>query len=377
LLGLLLPVLGIECGLRVFGPALAQYGYVGLDARRNLSYFELHPVLGGFHVPNSTTWQWTMEYVTRVDINAHGLREREIEYQKPPGLWRILVLGDSFVEAAEVMAEDSMPRRLEAALNEGVGPPVQVINAGVVGYGTAQEYLLLQQEGVRYQPDVVVLVFFSGNDVTDNGWSLDFPYLRPIKPYFEVDGSGQLRQRPFTLPDLSATQPGPLRRWLRRESLLFGKLDGDELGKVTRNADYIRAIVAPYAAAPSPEVDASWQVTEALIRAVRDQTEASGARFVLVNVPAPWEIDPPFWERMRTYFGLPADGWDVDQPNRRLAEIVARQGFTYLDLRPDLRAAVAAGQRPGPYFQIDGHWTRAGHELAGRSIAQSGFVSAR
>ena len=372
LVGLLLPVLAVECGLKLVGPTLARYSYVGLDTKRNLSHFQIHPILGGFHIPNTTSWQWTVEYITRVDINSHGLREREIDYQKPPGLRRVLVLGDSFVEATEVAVEDAFPRRLEAHLTAAGGPPTQVINAGAVGYGTAQEYLLLKHEGVRYQPDVVVLVFFSGNDVADNSWQLDYPPLRRIKPYFELDPNGSLQPLPFTPPDLSASRIGPFRQWLRRESLLFNKLDPDELGKVPWEPAYIRSIVATYESGSSPEVEEAWRLTEALLDATRDEAEAAGARFVLVNIPAPWELDPPFWERMRAFFDLPAEGWDLDRPNRRLAEIAARQGLAYLDLRPTLQAGLANGERL--YYQIDGHWTNVGHDVAARSLVRSGLA---
>ena len=375
LVGLLLPVLAVECGLKLVGPTLSRYTYVGLDTKRNLSHFELHPILGGFHIPNTTSWQWTVEYVTRVDINSHGLREREIDYQKPPGLRRVLVLGDSFVEATEVAVEDAFPRRLEAHLAAAGGPPTQVINAGAVSYGTAQEYLLLKHEGLRYQPDLVVLLFFSGNDVADNSWKLDYPPIRAIKPYFEIDPNGTLRPLPFSPPDLSASRPGPLRLWLRRESLLFNKLDPDELGKVPWEPGYIRTIVAAYESDPSPELEEAWRVTEALLAATRDEAEAAGARFVLVNIPAPWELDPPFWDRMRWFFGLPPEGWDLDRPNRRLAEIAARGDIAYLDLRPTLQRAL--DDQPRLYHQIDGHWTAAGHDVAARTLVQSGLVSFR
>ena len=96
---------------------------------------------------------------------------------------------------------------------------------------------------------------------------------------------------------------------------------------------------------------------------------------MLVNVPAPWEIDRPFWDRMRWFFDLPAQGWDLDRPNRRLAEIAARRGIAYLDLRPALQSALA--DQPRLYYAIDGHWTAAGHELAARSLVRSGLVGVR
>lgn len=376
LIGLLLPILAVECGVRVFGPSLSRYSYVGFDMKRNLSHLDIHPIYGGFHIPSTTTWQWTAEYVTRVDINTRGLRERDIAYEKPPGVRRILVLGDSFVEATEVAVEESFSRRLEAHLLEGSGQPVQVINAGVVGYGTGQEYLLLRHEGVKYQPDLVVLLFFAGNDVSDNSWQLDYPLVRPIKPYFLIDASGALRPIPFLPPDLSAHRPGAFRQRLRRESLLFSKFDPDELGRVPSDPGYIRSILAPYASTVSPEVEEAWQVTEALLSATRDQAEAAGAQFVLVNVPAPWEVDPRFWEMMRWFFDLPPEGWELDRLNRRLGEIAARRNIAYVDLRPEfVRARI---DHPSPlYYPIDGHWTSAGHDFAARSLIQSGLVTGR
>jgi SGNH hydrolase-like domain, acetyltransferase AlgX len=379
LIGLLLPLLLVESGLRLAGPSLSRYTYVGLDTRRNLSYFMLHPIFGGFHLPNSTIWQWTAEYVTRVDINSLGLREREIGYDKPSGVRRILVLGDSFVEGAEVQAEETMARRLEALLEAdrraNGGPEVQVINAGVLGYSSAQEYLLLKHEGLRYHPDLVIQVVFTGNDVTENTYALDYPPLRQIRPYFQVDASGALHPLPLRLPPSPWGPPDSLRQRLRRESLLFSKLDPDELGRVPAEPGYIRTLVAAYADHSSADWEDAWQVTDALLTATRDEAEATGARFLLVNAPAPWEVDASYWDMMRWYLGLPSEGWNFEEPHRRLAEIVARRRMTFLDLRPAMRQSLADGQHP--YYHFDAHWTRTGHDVAARAILQSGLVSSR
>ena len=44
----------------------------------------------------------------------------------------------------------------------------EIINTGVVGWGNDQEYLFLIDEGLRYEPDIVLLAFYTGNDMTDN-----------------------------------------------------------------------------------------------------------------------------------------------------------------------------------------------------------------
>ena len=105
-----------------------------------------------------------------------------------------MLLGDSFVEAVQVKQSDGIAERLEAALNRvDAAGPVEVVNAGVAAYGTTQEYLLLDRMGEQLQPDLVVLLFFVGNDVMNNNYRLelwDGDLSLALKPYFDVDRSG-------------------------------------------------------------------------------------------------------------------------------------------------------------------------------------------
>ncbi|MFZ5802460.1 MAG: GDSL-type esterase/lipase family protein [Candidatus Omnitrophota bacterium] len=86
-------------------------------------------------------------------INSHGLRSPEIPYAKPPGEQRVLVLGDSVAFGFGVSDEQTFSRILQEQLGEGYA----VINAGVGGYNTYLEYEFLRAEGIRYDPDVVIL----------------------------------------------------------------------------------------------------------------------------------------------------------------------------------------------------------------------------
>ena len=87
---------------------------------------------------------------------------------KPAGTRRVVVLGDSHTDGYVDNAE-SFATVLEARLRERLGPSdvVEVLNAGVVGYSPAQEYLWYAVRGVALAPDVVVLVLYAGNDVSE------------------------------------------------------------------------------------------------------------------------------------------------------------------------------------------------------------------
>src|SRR6185503_1606942 len=114
-----------------------------------------------------------------------------------------VMLGDSFLEGVQVNQQDGLAERLEALLNLDSPPPgytaIDVINAGVAAYGTGQETLFYENEVYKYQPDLVVLMFYVGNDVKNNDYLLEIPGGKrelALKPYFDIDRDGELRLLP-------------------------------------------------------------------------------------------------------------------------------------------------------------------------------------
>ena len=79
------------------------------------------------------------------------------------------MLGDSFTFAEQVNQNETFTQRLEDRLNgDANGLQYRVLNAGSNGWATANELIFLAKEGVRFRPDVVVVAFYIGNDVSDN-----------------------------------------------------------------------------------------------------------------------------------------------------------------------------------------------------------------
>ena len=102
-------------------------------------------------------------------FNAQGFRDRERAVAKPPGGFRILVLGDSFVEAFQVPLDEAFPAVLEDRLRaRPAGKTTEVLAMGQSGFGTASELMRYLDFGAAYSPDVVLLAFYAGNDVRDN-----------------------------------------------------------------------------------------------------------------------------------------------------------------------------------------------------------------
>jgi hypothetical protein len=131
--------------------------------------------LGWRNIPDSTG----STYGNAVQINSHGLRDREYAWKKPPDVKRILVLGDSYVWGYGVAQNEIFTEVLEDSL-ASEPPKWEVINTGVSGWGTDQQYLYLLQEGFRYSPDLVVVAYFIGNDTHNCLSSKQYGISKPV-----------------------------------------------------------------------------------------------------------------------------------------------------------------------------------------------------
>jgi hypothetical protein len=196
LLNVLLAWLSICMVIALFelGLRLAGYGAIYDMYSKPWIFWQYDPVLGWSQQPGARAEYigprpWPVEFQTSVAINSSGLRGPELE-ALPPGGRRVLVLGDSMVAAFEVPWESTFTALLQDQLSASSGAPVQVVNAGVRGYGTDQSLLYYRERGRELQPDLVVF-FHSGNDLMDNTTLHEM--RRPLgKPAFALEGNGSI-----------------------------------------------------------------------------------------------------------------------------------------------------------------------------------------
>jgi lysophospholipase L1-like esterase len=139
-----------------------------------------NPDLSFAHAPNRSAFLMGVP----VSINSEGLRDREFSLEKPLGVYRVMMLGDSTTLGWGVRQEDTAAKLLEPKLNEALPPGfnhVEVINTGVGNYDTVQEVTYYETIGWKYHPDLVVLVFFINDPepvpVEKKGFLIDRSYL--------------------------------------------------------------------------------------------------------------------------------------------------------------------------------------------------------
>jgi lysophospholipase L1-like esterase len=191
------------CGLLEVAFRVAGYKAIYETYSRPEMFWRKDALLGWSHQPNSHgiyvgPRPFPVEFQGSVHINSLGIRGSEIS-ELPRDADRILVLGDSVVAGFEVDDDKTFETILARDLTVDLGRPVDVVNAGVRGYGTDQSLLYYRERGRSLHPDLVVFVA-SDNDLEDN--TTLHRARRPFgKPAFalKTDGSVELTGTP--VPD--------------------------------------------------------------------------------------------------------------------------------------------------------------------------------
>jgi len=305
---------------------------------RTTTLFERDDALGWSHRRGvSAEWEGA-----RVRINAKGLRGPELPYAKPPGVFRILWLGDS-VTFGDKIGEDGeiFPFLAEQFLESEGALEVETINAGVSGYSPWQELRYLRDEGLRYDPDLIV-VGFVPNDVTE---------LLELERF---GGSWEGWQLWYSR--------SPLRHALD-QSAVFNALSrgiaglrfGREVSAGARRKEVInvRALVDE---PDRPDVAAAWRKALDDVGAMHAVAQENGRRLLLAALPFAFQL-----ERAQP----------SDPPQERLRAFAEARGIPYLDLLPILRQD--AGRRGAPaseYFIDHVHLTPGGMRVVAAAIAR-------
>lgn len=350
------------------------------------NFWEPDPLTGSTLRPGMEGWQRD-EGRAYVKISKQGLRDREHPVAKPANTYRIAVLGDSYAEAMQVAQERAfwwlLPQRLQAC-GFAAGKQIETLNFGVSGYGTANELLVLRTRVWRYQPDMVLLAFFPGNDVRNNSRALE---TEKFWPFFSLkDGRLYLDTAFRDDPEFKEKQRIASQRALLQESRVYQLLRRVRAGNIAQH--FHNAPVAAALAAgeklTEPGLDEqvfhepadakwreAWAITDALVLAADEETRAHGARFVLTILSTPGTVYPN--PQMRARYAASLGVKSLFYPEERLQRLGNEHGFDVLALAPQMQRAadekhvfLHGFENTKPGF---GHWNEAGHALAAELIA--------
>jgi hypothetical protein len=305
--------------------------------------------------------KWMRDKITNNDgqtmvvhTDQFGFRNYQKTVSKPRNVMRILVLGDSYTEALNVADDNIFESLLEKKLSslQPMGKSIEVVSASSPGWGTDQEWVCLQNEAMKFEPDCVLLMACP-NDIRE-AW---------CKKLVAPDADGQIRSKPvkfshteiffwwlsnhscvfqFLQQRIFHTDYGTFGQLRSHYTFNFGKED-------TSNWDRPLFLRKAY-----PEVDSARALFDTLISSMQLFCDKRRIRFAVSLTPTLMEFNGIIGSDSSTRSGLVSD---------ELAAFCRYKGVDYIDLYDRFKAEsdpASCFMAPDAHFSTKGHRITAG-----------------
>jgi hypothetical protein len=297
--------------------------------------------------PNSN-----MKYVNVFHWNSSGYFDDDYDLKKPPGVHRIVMVGDSYVEAVQVPMSRSFHKLWEAALNNpshsGMRSRFEVIALGNSGTGQVKHFEVLRNEAMRYDPDTVVVTLFTSDFCRDD----------PELSTELILASGSIT---------------PAFRRLINHGYFALAFALRRANDIRRNRIATSPELLQWSAQEIPRIETAWSRTLERVRASRDFCRARGITFLLVYVGSELEVKYAL-DPVKTISQLKAMGgphqtisWDMSKSIKRVTRYCDEHDILFISL---LQPLIAAQRDTGRYVFGD-HYTMFGHEVAAHALASA------
>jgi hypothetical protein len=331
----------LEASLRWYGSSEASPGFQSL--------FMDDEQVGHRLRPNAHARYTTVEFSTDLKINAQGVRDDQDIGPKAPNERRVVILGDSLALSVQVPLGETFGKQLEARLNAaGGGDHWRVINGGVQGYSPVEEWLFYEHVAAAFQPDVVLIVTFVGNDA--------------VEAYDRESWIDAGHPPPVSTSDRALTR---LRRYTRSSMVLqYVRLRVDLLRSKFSTPAPERPLVS-YATDPPIEVTHGLEVTRRAVDLIAKRASAAGARTAIALMPARFQTDDDDYGRFVDIIRAAGGTFERNAASQRFAAALAPLGLPMIDLQP---ALAAQPDRSGLFFQRNIHLTPRGHDVVARTL---------
>jgi lysophospholipase L1-like esterase len=302
------------------------------------------PRLGWYHEPNASRTDELEGHAFKLGYNSHGFRLPEHNYKKTKGVYRIVILGDSFVDGSEVGDQETFTWHLQQSVDS-----LEVINLGVYGFSTAQQLICLERVGLKYNPDLAILVTMT-NDYTDN--LLNSSLFGP-RPRFVLKDDSLI----FEGTDHPAAQqvfrqinlPIPGRKFFHRHSYLYYFINHYIYQRLS--SQQIQALINQQKSAENEM--GQRELYYRLVERVKETCERAGADF--------WVV-----------FAYPKKYLQENHqsPSREIASELEKRGIKVLDLFHPLKKEEFSSEN-SLYYVEDFHWNPRGHQFVASVLKES------
>jgi SGNH hydrolase-like domain, acetyltransferase AlgX len=302
--------------------------------------------------------------------NALGFRQRRpLAVPKPARLRRIFLVGDSFVAGYRTDQDATLGHVLEAELARRERGDVEVMIAGAGHPGAARE--LVENHLLDMEPDAILVAITLGNDISQAWFEgrrlpatvLDGPLL-PADAFpaselallpVRIDRtlrSFRVYRRLALLLQRDVIQP-----WFHDHPRRVHLFDpGHSLGHF-------------YARRPLDLVEQSYAALFSEMDALAASCGARAVPLQFLVVPQRFQVDPDEWRATTFRLGLDPTAFDLERPNRFIADHCRAAGLRCLDLLPAMRSTCADAACYQPLGDM--HWNARGQARAALTVADA------
>ena len=276
-------------------------------------------------------------------LNAYGFKDQAFSQQKGSA-YRILGIGDSFAFGVVPYKHNYLTLIEEELRQQGLD--LEIYNMGIPGAGPKDYLSLLVHEGLDFDPDMVLVSFFVGNDFSDSRRRklYDYSYLASFFRYSA--NLGKTHQGRIFHPQAEYCDHCPA-------------FPPEEFLKIESKKSFLLV-------ENDPRFDRLFDNALHYLTRIRDLCQNRGIALVVLIIPDELQVNRQLRRELReSYYPNLAPGtWDSSLPNRRLAERLAALGIAHLDLYPPLSEATDRRL----YRERDTHWNIEGNRFVANIV---------
>ena len=324
-------------------------------------------------VPNTTCRSRYPEWDRTFTVNNLGFRDEPMTIEKPEGTFRILLVGDSFMEGESVNLDQTAAQTLERELTETMGESIEVVNMGVMSYSPIIYQRVIEDKGLPLDPDLVIVAV----DMSD--FQNDYSYAK------DLDESGNFRNILFqqkmgqphvVLPGVNAG----IKFWLRSHSVLYSEV-ADRTKQLIRKMRYIPEPTVfkindpasdPHFATRSEDNvhrEEMWHPFGNSLIAINKLMEKAKVPWIAVTYPYGHQVRGDEWSKGRLKNGFESARVYLMTAADLLVSFGKDNGFRVINLAPVFQKE-AEYQSNLLYYPMDGHFTPLGHKVFAEALKE-------
>jgi len=289
------------------------------------------------------------EYSVTIRTNSLGMRDdREINFEKQKGSYRILCVGDSFTFGQGVESKEAYPKLLESELRlKFPDKNIEVLNAGWIASNPKAQEKFIKNYGIKFKPDMIILGFFTGNDIVET-ISEGMPLAR--KSIFEASYITALSLRTGFIGLLRGLFDKHFPNLYEFLSLKIIKLSY-VLGYHRNTFDFMLKQAYP------EKIENGWYEVFQYLKNINELCKINNIGFILMAIPFPDQVLDVNLDKKLVR----------NKPQMLLKDFCKNENINYIDVMPVL----ILHNKEKIYYIKDGHWTKLGHNIATQEILKS------